>query len=254
MILTIDAGNSNIVAGAATAEKILFTKRFVTHPAKSADEYCALLEEALQENGISISDLEGSIISSVVPAVTGPLAEAAQKLLGKSPVIVGPNIRTDLKILTDDPSEVGADLIVAAVAAAAVYPLPQIIIDMGTATTLSAIDRSGVFIGCVIIPGMRVALESLVKGASQLVSVSLEAPEHVLGTNTVDCLKSGSVLANACMLDGMIDRIEEEMNEKTTVIATGGLAYRVVPHCRHEIILDDDLLLRGMYILFDKNR
>ena len=168
--------------------------------------------------------------------------------------MVGPGVRTGLNIKVDNPASVGADLIVAAVAAVRDYPAPLIIIDMGTATTMTVVDRNGNYIGGVIIPGLQVALDSLVNRAAQLTKISLEVPPHVIGRNTLNCMQSGSLYGTAAMIDGMIDRMEAELGEPATVVATGGLARFVMPLCNHEIQMDDGLLLKGLWIIYQKNQ
>lgn len=150
------------------------------------------------------------------------------------------------------PNTLGADLVVGAVAAKALYPYPSIVIDMGTATTLTGIDREGEVCGVVIIPGVGTSLDALTSRAAQLSSISLQAPPQVLGRNTMECIQSGMVFGTACMLDGLCDLVEEEMGEKCTIVATGGLAGMVVEHCRREILLSDTLLLDGLKIIWDQ--
>ena len=147
----------------------------------------------------------------------------------------------------------GSDLIVNAVAALAEHPLPLIIIDMGTATTISVVDDKKNYIGGMILPGIRVSLDSLVNRTSQLQRISLEAPKRLIGKNTGECMKSGVIHGNAACIDGMIDRIEKELKKKATVVATGGLAGTIIPHCTHKIILDDALLLKGLLQIYQKN-
>ena len=253
MVYAVDIGNTNIVVGVVTNSGVQFTERISTNTGRTDLEYYVLFESVLRLHGIDPKLIKGAIISSVVPPVTSVVSEAVRKLIGVKPLTVGPGIRTGLNIKIDDPAQLGADLAVAAVASSAEYPLPQIIIDMGTATTITVIDKKGALRGVIICPGVRVGMESLVSNTAQLPEISFDAPSKVIGTNSIDSLKSGAVYGNASMLDGMIDRIEEEINDKATVVATGGLAYTVMTHCRHDIIFDDALLLKGLYIIFNKN-
>ena len=163
-------------------------------------------------------------------------------------------MKTGLNIKIDNPAQLGADLVANAVAGVKYYPVPQIIIDMGTATTLSVVDDKKQYIGGMILPGPRISLDALTSRASQLSGISLEAPKHIIGKNTIECMKSGIVYSNAAAMDGMIERIEEEMGSKATVIATGGLAKSIVQHCKREIILDEELMLKGLYIIYEKNK
>ena len=204
-------------------------------------------------NRFNISHIEGGIISSVVPELSVALQEAVKIVTGKDAMIVGSGLKTGLNIMIDNPAQLGSDLVVDAVAACAEHKKPILIFDMGTATTLSVIDDVGNYIGGMIIPGIRLATEALSKQTSQLPHISLETPKKIMGTNTIDCMKSGAVFGNAAMLDGIIERVEEELGQKATVVATGGLTSCVVPHCKHKIICDKDLLLKGLFVIYNKN-
>ena len=253
MIIAVDIGNTNIVVGAIDKDVPLFVERISTDRIKTDLEYAVTLKTILELHHIAPEDCSGSIISSVVPPVTTTVNQALEKLLGKRALVVGPGVKTGLNIKLENPAQLGSDLVVDAVAGIAEYPVPLLIIDMGTATTISAIDAKCNYIGGVIIPGAKVALDSLTSRTSQLPSISFEAPKKPIGTNTIECMKSGIVLGNAATLDGMIDRMEDEMGCKCTVIATGGLARFVIPHCRKKIIFDDTLLLKGLNIIYRKN-
>ena len=254
MILAIDIGNTNIVIGCIKDDKILFTERMSTDSNKTVLEYAIGFKTVLELYHIHTEDLTGSIISSVVPPVTNTVRKALHKITHHQARIVGPGIRTGLNILTDNPAVTGSDLIVGAVAAIHEYPVPLIIFDFGTATTASVVDRKKNYIGGMIIPGIRVSLDGLASHASQLSRISLDAPKKIIGTNTADCMKSGLLYGNAAMLDGIVDRMEEELGEPATVLATGGLASLIVPLCKKNIILDDDLLLRGLNLIYKKNQ
>lgn len=255
MIAVIDIGNTNIVLGCMRDKKVLFTARFNSDSAKTEDEYAVLIYDALALKGISASNIEGAIISSVVPQLRATLAAAFYKLTGKKALAVGAGVKTGLNILVDNPAQVGSDLIVGAVAAIERYPTPSIVFDLGTATTLVAIDRNGGFAGYMIIPGLRSSVEGLARGTSQLPHISLEPPSFLLGKNTVEAMRAGAIYSNAAMLDGLIDRVEDSFfGERATTIATGGLARSVTRHCRRKITCDDDLLLYGLYSLYFKNQ
>ncbi|MEF2640149.1 type III pantothenate kinase [Hominifimenecus microfluidus] len=253
MVFTIDIGNSNIVVGTVNRQGVLFVERMSTDHKKTELEYAILLKSAMEIHGITTNEIKGCIISSVVPPVTSVINRALEKLTGEKALVVGPGIRTGLNIKIDNPAQLGSDLVVDAVAGIAEYPLPLIIIDMGTATTMSAIDAAGNYLGGVIIPGVRVALDSMVSRTAQLPRISFEAPKKAIGKNTIECMKSGSVLGSASMLDGMIDRLEEELSQDATVVATGGIAPFITPHCKHKIVCDDTLLLKGLYLIYNKN-
>lgn len=254
MIVAIDVGNSNIVLGCLDEARTYFTARLSTDIKKTSDEYALMIRNLFHLHGIDRHGVEGGIISSVVPALSQPLQEAVRLVTGRSSLIVGSGVRTGLNIQMDNPAQLGADLVVDAVAACAKYPKPILIIDMGTATTLSVIDAHGNYLGGPIMPGPIVALNALASKASQLFHVSLEEPTHVIGKNTKECMKAGAVFGHAAMIDGMIDRAETELGmPAATVVATGGVASVIIPHCRRKIILDDTLMLRGLMILFRKN-
>lgn len=254
MILAIDMGNTNIVIGCIDDEKIYFIERLSTDKTKTDLEYAMAFKTVLELYAIDIRQIEGAIISSVVPPVVNALIRAVEKIIGKTPFVVSPKLKTDLNIQMDTPQTLGSDLIVDAVAGIKEYGAPLIIIDMGTATTMSVVDKNGNYVGGMIAPGIRLSMDALSSNAAQLYKISLESPKNAIGKNTIDCMKSGLVLGAASMIDGLIDRMEEELGYKTTIIATGGLAKVVVPLCKREITIDDDLLLKGLKIIYDKNR
>ena len=254
MILAIDVGNTNIVIGCIDKEKCHFIERLSTVRIKTELEYAIDIKSVLDIYHVCPEEIEGGIISSVVPQITTNIKLAAEKILKKEILVIGSGIKTGLDIRIDDPGQLGADLVAASVAGIAEYPVPMMIFDMGTANTVCVIDREKRYLGGMIYPGLGVSLDSLTAHASQLGGISLEAPERVIGRNTIDCMKSGVIYSAAAAMDGIIDRIQEERGETLTVIATGGLAKCIVPHCRREVILDDDLLLKGLLVLYDKNR
>ena len=253
MLLAIDMGNTNIVIGCIKDDKILFVERLSTDQSKTELEYAVGFKTVFELYGIKSDEIKGAIISSVVPPLTGIIRKAVEKIIGIKPMVVGPGIKTGLNILMDNPKTVGADLIVDAVAGISEYGAPLVIIDMGTATTISVVDKDKNYVGGMIIPGIRVSMDSLVNRTSQLPGIGFDVPEKVVGTNTVDCMKSGIIHGNAAMLDGMVDRIEEELGYNVKVVATGGLAGVVIPNCKKEIVMDDSLLLKGLNIIYKKN-
>lgn len=256
MILAFDIGNTNIVLGGfdGNSDGISFFTRISTSLDKTEAEYAVLIRNILELNGISITDIEGSIVSSVVPPLINIISRAMIILSGKAPLIVGPGIKTGLNILVDDPSRLGSDLVVGAVAALDKYPRPLILLDMGTATTFSVIDREGAFRGGIIYPGVMVSFDALTERTAQLPRISFDEPDRVIGTNSIDSMQSGLIYGNAAMVDGMIERIEGELGERATVIATGGLSPKIVKHCKRDIICDENLLLDGLRIIYEKNK
>lgn len=254
MILAVDIGNSNIVLGCIQGQTIEKEARIATDLIKTSDQYCAELKNMLDLLEIPVDSIEGSIISSVVPPLLNSFKTAIRKLTGKVPLVVGPGIKTGLNILLDNPALAGGDLIVAAVAALAEYPAPMLIIDMGTATTITAIDEKKNYLGGCICPGVKISAEALSGRTAQLPAISLEAPQKAIGRNTIDSMRSGLMMGSAAMLDGMIDRMEEELGHPVTVIATGGIARFVIPMCRRKIHYDKDLLLKGLLRLYENNK
>lgn len=253
MILAVDIGNTNIVIGCLEEKNVFFECRVATDKHKTEAEYTVMFKNLLDVYGIDLDKIQGTVVSSVVPPITSAVKNALRFITGHNPVEACMNAKHNIKVNNDNPNELGNDLLVAAVAALKENKPPLIIIDLGTATTISVLDKTGLFQGCVIMPGVKISLEALSARASQLPSISLEAPKCVIGKHTAECMQSGIVYGNAAMLDGMIDRIEEELGEKSTVIATGGLAKIITPNCKHKIICDDELMLRGLWYLYKDN-
>ena len=253
MILAIDIGNTNIVLGCIENDRILFEARMATDLIKTSDQYCAELQTMLSLFEVAPENIDGSIISSVVPPVLNSFKTAIRKLTGCSALVVGPGIKTGLNIRMDNPSEVGSDLIVAAVAAIAEYGAPLLLVDMGTATTITAIDESGSFVGGCICPGVKIYMEALTGRTAQLPGISLDAPRCAIGKNTRDSMRSGIMLGAAAMLDGLLDRMEEELRAKVTVVATGGISKFVLPLCRRKMVYDRSLMLKGLKLLYTRN-
>lgn len=253
MVLTIDIGNTNIVIGCFQGERLLFHERFSTDQEATSLEYATIFKETLDLHEINPGEIEGGILSSVVPSITRTVKEAAEKYIGTRILVVGPGIKTGIRMNVDDPAQQGSDLVVGAVAGVHLYPVPQILIDMGTATTVSVINREKAYIGKMILPGLAISLDALSSRTAQLPRISLDPPKKLIGSNTVDSMKSGILYGNAGALDGLIDRINEELGETCTVVATGGLAGVVAPLCRHKMFLEDDLLLKGLLIIYHKN-
>ena len=254
MILTVDIGNSNIVLGGVEGDKILFEARLRTDATKTSDEYCIDLKMILDVYHMAPQDIEGSIIASVVPQVLNSMQTAIRKISDKSILVVGPGLKTGLNIQVENPGQTGADLVVGSVAALREHKAPLIIIDMGTATTISVLDKNGALVGGCISPGVKISMDALTERTALLPGLQLDQPKKAIGRNTIDCMRSGIMMGTACMLDGMIDRMEEELGYKTTVIATGGIAKFVIPMCRRPIIYDKDLLVKGLAALYRDNK
>lgn len=254
MVFTVDVGNTNIVLGGFDGDKLVFTSRVATEASKMEDQYAIEFADIIRLYGYSPSDFDGAIISTVVPPLITVLKSAVKKLLNCRVVVVGPGVKTGLNIKIDNPAILGSDLVCAAVGALKKHKPPMIIFDLGTATTITAIDRTGALIGGSILPGVKVSLNALSSSTAQLPHIDTELEGSlVIGSNTIDCMKSGIVLGTASMMDGMIDRYKEILGEDSVVLATGGLSGSIATHCRREVIIDQNLLSDGLYIIYKKN-
>lgn len=254
MLLAIDIGNTNLVIGGIRDDQLLFKARIATDRLRTSDQYGVEIKNMIEAFGYSISEIDDCIISSVVPPVFNSVKTGVIKVIGKQPMVVGPGLKTGLNIHMDVPSQVGSDRIVIAVAALAEYSAPLILMDLGTATTIEVVEPDNVYMGGIIFPGVRVSLDALTSRTAQLPGISLDQPKNVIGKNTVDCMRSGMMYGTAAMLDGLIDRIEEELGHSSTLIATGGLAQFITPLCKHQIILEKNLLLKGLNLIYKKNK
>ena len=253
MIFAIDVGNTNIVLGAFENDKIVMTARMATDKLKMADEYAIAIADIMKLHNCPLKEFEGAVISSVVPQLIPTLRSAIKVLLNVKTVIVGPGVKTGLNIKTDNPAILGSDMVCSSVGAIGKYPMPCIVIDLGTSTTIAALDNSGAFIGCSICPGVRLSLKALSENAAQLPFINLDPTNKVIGTNTVDCMKSGILFGHAAMLDGMIERYKEIIGDDACVVATGGLAPAIISNCKSEITIDDNLILDGLLKIYKRN-
>lgn len=252
MLLAIDIGNTNVTLGVYN-DGLVCTARLSTDKRQTADQYAIALKDVLALNGIDTKDITGAVIASVVASVGKALKDAIIKLCNIRPVVVGPGVKTGLNIKIDNPASLGADLVAAAVAAVAKYPSPAVVIDFGTATTFSVLNKEGCMIGGAIAAGVNLTLGALALNADQLHTVSIEAPASPIGSNTEDCIRSGLLYGTASMVDGMVQNFEQQLGQKVTVVATGGLANLIVPLCKSNILVDDNLLLEGLKIIYVKN-
>ena len=254
MILAIDIGNSNIVIGGVEGDEIVFEARLRTEATKTSDQYCVDLKILLDVNEVCKEAIEGVIVASVVPQVLNSMQTAVKKLTGKTCLVVGPGLKTGLNILIENPSQTGADLVVGSVAALREHKPPMIVVDMGTATTMVALDKNGALIGGCICPGVKISMDALTERTALLPGLQLDQPKKAIGRNTIDCMRSGIMMGAACMLDGMVQRMEEELGSKATVVVTGGIGKFIVPMCRTPMIYDKDLLLKGLAALYRDNK
>lgn len=254
MLLAIDIGNSTMSVGVFDdGGKLAFISALNTDKNATRDQCAIGFLNLFRLYGCELSSITGAIVCSVVPPLTASVAAAIRLLTGKPPMIVGPGVRTGLNIKTEMHAQLGSDIVAGAVAALSKYPAPIVVIDMGTATTLSYISERNAFEGCVIFPGVRIALEALSEHAAQLPFISIGPPESLIGKNTEESMRSGVVYGNAGMIDSMIGRIEEAAGRSVSAVATGGNAPFILKYCQREIQYSKDLLMEGMYLIYRKN-
>lgn len=254
MLLAVDIGNTNITLGAYDNDVLRFTARLATAYGTTSDQYAVEIKNILQLRGIDAANIEDCVISSVVPSIGSAVCNAVSLLCDIVPLELGPGVKTGLNIKIDNPAQLGADLVAGAVGAISEYTLPCVVIDMGTASTISVIDKDGAYLGGVISAGVNLTLKALCENTAQLPSIDITAPKSVIGSNTVDCMKSGLIFGTAAMIDGLLDRITDELGEIPTVIATGGLSKEIITHCKSDIIYNANLLLDGLREIYEKNR
>ena len=253
MLLTVDIGNTIVTLGAYDGSILSFTARLATDTKKTSDQYAVDIKNLLELYNLGFEDIEDCIIASVVPQVGSSISKAVSKLCHIVPLMLGPGVKTGLNIKIDNPAQLGADLVAGAVGAMDSYTMPCVIIDMGTASTISVLDRGGTFLGGVIAAGVRLTLKALAENTAMLTSIPIEAPGKIIGGNTVECMQSGLVYGTAAMLDGLLDGIERELGETPTVVATGGLSKEIICHCKRDIVYNENLLLDGLRVIYDKN-
>ncbi len=254
MLLAVDMGNTNIEVGLMDGERQVFSERLYTDLKKTETEYAVLLHTIFEIQNIAESAVDGAIISSVVPPLTHIMEEAIYKSFGVRPLIVGPGVKNGLKIRIEDPKTLGADLVVDSVGAIELYGAPVIVIDMGTATTIVAIDKDRNYLGGVVVAGVGVSLNALSTGTSLLPRIALDPPKKVIGSNTADAMRAGIIYGQAAMIDGIVDRMFAELGYETSLVATGGLSKMIVPHCSHKITIDGELMIKGLKVIYDRNR
>ena len=254
MLLLFDVGNTHVTVGGYSGDEHLFTARLVSDRRRTGDEFAVLIENVLRIHGYSSADVEDGAISSVVPVVAQMLDQAFRLLKGKRMMAVTASMDLGLNIMTDAPELLGKDLIVDAVGALSKYAPPILIFDLGTATTCSVIDADGNYRGGMIAPGLGISVEALGARTAQLPYISLDAPSQIIGTNTKNCMRAGLLYGHAGMIDGFIDRYEEQLGARCTSVITGGLAPVVAPLCRREITLDENLLFDGLRVLYGRNK
>ena len=254
MILTVDIGNSNIKVGAWDGDKLEFVARLQTNLRATQDEYAIALTSLLQLHRCNENQFDGAIVSSVVPPLSATFRGAIEQSLNTRRVfLIGPGIKTGLNIRIDNPAVLGADIVCAAVAALAKYPMPCVVVGLGTATTLTALDKDGDLLGVILHPGIGISMEALSQRTAQLPYISLDEPAVLIGKNSVDSMRSGIVLGTAGMLDGLLERLREELGDAMTVVALGGYTSNICKHCRTSIIENDELVMEGLRLIYYKN-
>jgi type III pantothenate kinase len=254
MIFVVDVGNTNIVLGVYQGKDLLHHWRLSTNRSATADEYGIMIHNLFQISGIRVEDIEGVIISSVVPPLMYTLERVSTKYLKKTPLIVGPGLKTGLNIRIENPREMGADRIVNAVAGIELYGAPLIIVDFGTATTFDYIDEAGHLLGCAIAPGIGISMEALYQHAAKLPRIDLVRPKTTVGRNTVTSMQAGSVFGFAGQADGIVDRMRDEFASTPTVVATGGLAELISTESKSIQIVNPLLTLQGLQIIYERNQ
>lgn len=252
MILAVDVGNTYIVIGVIDGDNLVCSGRIATTAYDTEDDYAMRLYSFIHLN--HLENIEGAIVSSVVPALSRTITKAIKLVCKVEAVVVGPGVKTGLNIKIDNPAELGADLVVGAVASTAKYPCPQVIFDFGTATTASVIDEKKAYIGGVVLCGVKTAVHAISNGTAQLPQVDISAPERVIGSNTADCMRSGAVYGTASMVDGLVSRIERELGKKVTVVVTGEPGKTISAECDTDVIYDENLLIDGLRMIYNKNK
>lgn len=253
MIFVLDVGNTNIVLGVYKGEELKYHWRAETNRHKTEDEYAMLIKGLLEHSGLSFSDFDGIIISSVVPPIMFSLESMCYKYFGIQPLIVGPGVKTGLNIKYDNPKEVGADRIVNAVAGIHDYGSPLIIVDFGTATTYCYIDEKKQYIGGAIAPGISISTEALYTKAAKLPRIEIGRPDHIVGKNTVTAMQAGILYGYVGQVEGIVSRMKEQSRVTPTVIATGGLADLISKECKAIDVVDPFLTLKGLRLIYEKN-
>lgn len=254
MLLTIDVGNTNIVYGLFDGARLVHQFRVESSRNRTSDEYAVVVRQLLDMQGVRPSDVHAAIVASVVPALTEPMLALVRRAFGLEALVVGPGIRTGMAILYENPREVGADRIVNAVAAFERYGRALIVVDFGTATTFDCVSAKGEYLGGVIAPGIHISADALFARAARLPRVEIVKPAKVVGRNTAHSMQSGIVYGYVALVDGLVDRLVEELGTSCAVVATGGLARMIAPLSRTIEDVDDELTLVGLRILYERNQ
>lgn len=254
MLLVVDVGNTQTHFGTFDGDELVEHWRFATVRTSTSDELGAALRNLLALRGLSFADLDASIVSSTVPQLRPEWTAMAGRYLGHDMPVVGPGVKTGMPIRLDNPRELGADRLVNAVAAHDAVGGPVIVIDFGTAITFDVASAEGEYVGGIIAPGIEISMEALTQRAAALPKIDLTPPRTLIGKGTVDAIRSGVIYGFAAMVDGVVDRLREELGEAAQTIATGGLAESIAPHCRSIVAIDDLLTLKGLKLIWERNQ
>ncbi len=254
MLLCIDIGNTNIKLGLFAGDHLRAHWRIATERSRLADEYAMLLLNLLQAGGFGLSDVNGCVITSVVPALSQEFVAMTRRYLGVEPLVIGPETSTGMPVHTDFPAEVGPDLIVNAAAARHLYGAPVIVIGFGTATTFSVVSVEGNFEGVAIAPGVGAGAEALFRFAARLPQVELARPPHATGKNTIHSMQSGLIFGFAGLVEGLVRRLRAEWGQQARVIATGGLAGLIAAETEVIEVVEPELTLIGLRLLYERQQ
>lgn len=255
MILAIDVGNTNIKYGVFDGDKLISSFRVSSRLSRTADEYGSVLINLLTNSGVNKNDIDGVIISSVIPSLNYTICHMCEYFFGITPMMVGPGIKTGLNIKTDNPKEVGADIIVNSVSAFNKYGGPIITIDFGTATTFNVVSDKCELLGVIIAPGIKTSLEGLTSNTAQLPTIELDAPKTVIGKNTKTSMQSGIIFGFAGLVDNIISKIKKELKlDQITVVATGGLGEIIAKEVKSVTYVERTLTLEGLKLIYQFNK
>lgn len=254
MLLVVDVGNTQTHFGAYDGDRLVEHWRFATVRESTSDELGAALRNLLALRALGLDDIDASIVSSTVPALRPEWTAMAARYLGHEMPVVGPGVKTGMSIRIDNPRELGADRLVNAVAAYDAVGGPCVVVDLGTALTFDVVSAEGEYLGGIIAPGVEISMEALTSRAAAIPKIDLDPPKTLIGKGTVDAIRSGVVYGFAAQVDGIVTRLREELGEATEAIATGGLAHAIVPFCETLDEIDDELTLRGLRIIWERNR
>ena len=253
-LLAVDVGNTNLVLGAYDGVKLLATWRTATRSDQTEDELAVMVDALLQREDLSLEEVDALVLGSVVPPLTAAFTSLAERYVDRPALVIGPGIKTGVRLRVDNPSEVGADRIANTVAAHRRYGGPAIVVDFGTTTNFDVVSAEGDFLGGAFAPGLEVSAESLFNRAARLFRVPFTPPANAIGKNTADCLRSGIVFGYVGLVEGLLARLEDELKPASPrVVATGGLAATIAPLAKGIERVDDDLTLEGLRLLWEIN-